>query len=104
MIIKPLSQRAQNILFAPIVIPLAVVVVPIVLVMMAAYKACEWIGKKLDPPVWRRWFALWPAECDPWPDGGFNGWVWLEMIWRNPAAPGWTKYRRELPPEPQEDR
>lgn len=55
------------------------------------------LDRLLDPPRWHRVFALWPVECDPWPDDGFSGWVWLEPVWRNKNAPGWTPYRREAP-------
>jgi hypothetical protein len=68
--------------------------------------AAAWIVVKLDgrldPPRWHRVFALWPVECDPWPEDGYSGWVWLESVWRNRNAPGWTKYRREAPRLPEQ--
>lgn len=100
MKIAPLSQKHQDALVWPIIILTAPVWAPLLGIIITV----AWLESKLDPPGWRRVFAWWPVECDPWPDAGYSGWVWLEMVWRNPNSQGWSFYRREAPvsqPSPQ---
>lgn len=85
----------------PVAVCLGVVALALTAPVWAPVVAATWLVVKidgwLDPPRWHRVFAFWPVECDPWPDDGHEGWVWLEAVWRNRNAPGWTKYRREAP-------
>lgn len=74
-----------------------VLTAPVWAPVLAALLFVVTLERWLDPPRWRRVFALWPVECDPWPDHGYSGWVWLETVWRNPASEGWSKYRYEAP-------
>jgi len=97
MEIKPLSQRQQDALLLPIVVIMAPAWIPLFGAIFILVQVERWWNRVVDPPRWRKVFALWPVECDPWPDDGYSGWVWLETVWRNRNALGWTKYRREAP-------
>lgn len=92
-----LGQAAERALALPVAVFVAALTFPVWGPIVVLLYVEEWWRKTFDPPRWRKVFALWPVECDPWPDDGYAGWVWLETVWRNPAAPGWTKYRREPP-------
>lgn len=100
MKIKPLSPLPKPVAWTIGVVS-AVVTFPIWGPLIAMVWLSVKLERLLDPPGWRKVFALWPVECDPWPGHGYAGWVWLEIVWRNPNAPGWTNYRREAPEPPK---
>jgi hypothetical protein len=86
-------ERAATVILFPLYAPLVAFIV-----------ASLWIGDRLEPPrVFRRWFAWWPTRCDPWPEEGFKGTVWLETIWRSNTAYG-MRYQREDPTPEQIER
>jgi hypothetical protein len=59
--------------------------------------AMVWIDEKLQPSgEWHQWFAWHPVRCDPWPDEGFRGVVWLETVWRANSL-SQVKHRRNEP-------
>ena len=88
-----LPRAVENVLTWVVVVVTAPVWAPLAAFVWLVAKLEAW----MDPPRWHRVFAFWPVECDAWPDEGFEGWVWLETVWRNKNAPGWTPYRREAP-------
>jgi hypothetical protein len=48
------------------------------------------------------WRFVWlPVQCDPWPDDGFTGWVWLETAYWTANPRGFSHWRR-LPPQPSQ--
>lgn len=95
MELRPLSQRAQD----AIAWPLLVITAPAWIPLVGAILLVVWLDKVLDPPGWRRVFAWFPVECDPWPTEGYDGVVWLETVWRHSRrGSGFSKFRREAPP------
>lgn len=98
MEIRRTTQDRLALAAAVVTAPAWVPCVAAIMVAVCICAVCERLARIIDPPGWRKVFALWPVECDPWPEDGFKGWVWLEPVWRNPNSPGWTKYRRDHSP------
>lgn len=97
MIVKPLPRSVTRPLgMAAIVLtsPVWGLLIAILWLDMMASKAV----KRLFPPRGDGWrFAWLPVKCDPWPDDGFNGTVWLERVWWTANPRGFCHWSREAP-------
>lgn len=82
-------------IFSIILTPFALILITPIILMDEIEK---FYLKRIKKRGWYKVFAIFPVECDPWPDDGFKGVVWLERVWKNNDPPGWSKYRREAPP------
>lgn len=85
---KPPSERVRNRMLAPIVIPLAVVGVPVILTMVGLLKLYELVFPERD---WHQWFAWRPVrhyrrDC----------WMWLEPVERRRMWAGGEKIYRPI--------
>ena len=81
---KPLSERAQMIILAPIVFPLAALAVPFVLPMAAIAwclnKFASWKGARNSLAPRRQWFAWRPVKFDGFWEDVPTQWLWLERV------------------------
>lgn len=89
------STRVQNILIAPIGIPIAIVLFPAILVAWTTETLIQKYRGWRQSKGWHRWFAWHPVYCgDFWClDETPQKWVWLETVYRHQWWHGDTEYR-----------
>lgn len=84
MRINPLSERAENFLIAPIAIPLAIVIVPAVLVALAINwpysRWRHWLWTRREARGAHPWFAWRPVKLDGFYYDRKDAFVWLEQV------------------------
>lgn len=90
------SERTQNILIAPIAVPLALVAAAIILPAIGVDRLISAMLKPFRAGLeWSRWFAWRPVQTgDIWDDD--RRWVWLETVERRNIRR--VEYRLPAPP------
>ena len=89
----PPSERAQFIIFSPIIVPVAVLAAPTFIVMGAIMWLQDRIARRLRPgSEYSPWFAWRPVRMNDWFDPGEGKWVWLERVERRWAG-HYVEYR-----------